>query len=175
MKTKLITVGIITAVFGLLILNIQDPFFLAGGSDSLELTAAPSAISQWVALLLFFIISTLYILIPSKKNRFVSCFKSGALIVSVFLLIISGHSYTYSGRQHALIDSWYFMPLQTLSVNPQNFLNNGEYMDNQWYVSLYENGQVKQRIITWPFFWGINKSHVIDILKHVGAIERKQK
>ena len=173
MKIKLTFTVTVTVIFGLLILGTQDPFILAGGSELLELTAIPSKNSQWAALLLFFIVSVLSILIPFKKNLLNTCITFGVFTTLIFLLAVSGHSYTYSGRQHALIDRWYFIDLQNLHVNPNNFLNNGEYTDNKWYVSVYEDGQIKQRIITWPFFWGLDKDHVLEILKGMHVTERK--
>jgi hypothetical protein len=167
MKTK-IFLAILIAVFATLITYMQDPFILAGGSDVNEVTISPDMVTQWLALFLFSILALIPVRVIPLEKRITVPLKASLLFISFILLLASGHTYRYSGRLHALVDSWYFIPLQTLEIDPNNFIASARYRTNPIFVYVYAEDQARQIILSGPGPFGINQSKIVEHLKSFG-------
>jgi hypothetical protein len=160
----------ITVIFGVLILSINDPVFLAGGSDSLDISVLPDPASQSIALMVFFI-SVVHSLLIKYKNKTVGRWlKVFFIIIALIVLAASGHTYTISGKYHAFVDKWYHMPVQTLEFDPTESIDSFTYKDNGIFISIYKDNQLEQEVLTGPLFWGINSDKVIEKLEGFGVV-----
>lgn len=167
MKAK-ISIVILVTVFAVLIFAMQNSFLLAGGSEAGETIVAPGKISQWLALFLFALLA----LFPASKiplvKRHAVTLKATLLAVSTVLLLASGHTYRYSDRAHAFIDTWYFVPLQTLEIDPTQYLENAQYHSGPSFLSISTDGHTRQRILTRLGPFGIDEKETIDLLQNFG-------
>lgn len=167
MKNK-ISIAIVVTVFAVLILAIQNPLLLAGGSDTGEVIVAPDKISQWLALLLFVLMALFPISrIPLNKRHAITL-KAALLAFSALLLLVSGHTYRYSDRSHALIDTWYFIPLQTLEIDPNQYLENARYSSGAFFLYVSAEGKTRQLILSGPRPFGISRHDAINLLQNFG-------
>jgi len=76
---RIIVIIGIAVVLGLLLLSVQDPVFLVGGSDSLDISIVPNPLSQWFALILF-IMSIIHIFIVKYGSKLLG------IVVKTFIL-----------------------------------------------------------------------------------------
>ena len=100
----------ITLIFGLLILSINDPVFLAGGSDSLDISIIPNATSQSIALIFFFFSIIHGLKVKYKNEKIGRSLKAVSISLALICLLSSGHTFTISGKQHAFVDKLFHIP-----------------------------------------------------------------
>jgi hypothetical protein len=167
MKTKIFLATLI-AFFAALITYMQDPFILAGGSDVNEVTISPDTVTQWLALFLFSILALIPVRLIPLEKRITPPLKAFLLFISFIFLLASGHTYRYSGHSHALVDSWYFIPLQTLEIDPNNFIAAARYRTDPIFVYVYVEDQMRQIILSGPGPFGIHQSKIVEHLKSFG-------
>ena len=166
---------LIVVIVGLLYMSMQDPVFMARGSDSLNISALPNSLSQSISLILLLAV----FLFTLKLN----CFKKpSSLLIKVFLVVfaiitgfVNGHSYTYSGKSHALIDQWFHIPIQTLKIDPTGNISDISYKQNGLFVYVYEKNILRQMILNGPYPWGISNESVIKVLDDIGIVESIRK
>ncbi|MBU6951276.1 hypothetical protein [Hahella sp. HN01] len=172
MKSKIlfsVVIIFVAAIASFFILAIRDPVFLAGGSDALDVVVTPKPITQWISVSLFCM--AFFYLVFSKPalsiwGKFV---KVGLGATSLMLLVSSGHTYTISGKAHALIDQWYGVSVQSLGFNPTEGVQGIRYENGGLFVYLLKEGEVKQTILTGPIWWGLNEETVLSALEHSGV------
>ncbi len=160
----------VTVIFGVLILSINDPVFLAGGSDSLDISVLPESTSQSIALMIFFI-SIVHGLMMKYKNKTIGRWlKVFFIIIALIVLAASGHTYTISGKQHVFVDKWYHMPVQTLEFDPTESIDSFTYKDKGIFIFIYKDNRLEQKVLTGPLFWGISSDKVIEKLERFGVV-----
>jgi len=169
----IIIIGI-AVVLGLLLLSVQDPVFLAGGSDSLDISIVPNPLSQWFALILF-IMSIIHIFIVKYGSKPLGIVvKTFILFFATIIFLISGHTYTISGKQHAFIDQWFHIPVQRLEINPTGSIEQFAYKDNSIFICIYDKDEIKQRIVLGPLIWGIQFDDIKLKLEKFGVKKMKK-
>lgn len=168
---KLIISIILTLILGGLLLSTHDSFLLAGGSDSLDVVTLPTIFSQLAGLILFFIALVHFIKVRYGNMKIGRLFKVLFILLSFITVLASGHTHTISGKQHAFVDQWFHVPVQTLTFDPRESIENYKYKSGVMFVSLYKGEAVKQTILTGPLFWGISQRDVIKKLKDFGVVE----
>ncbi len=164
MKSAILTLLLIT-LFALLIWAMQDPMILAGGSETGELILAPDKSSQWFSLLFFAVMALFPVRLIPLEQRIARKMKSALFAISVLLLMVSGHTYRYSDRAHALVDIWYFLPVQSLRIDPDHFIVHATYRTDLFFISVFTEGHLRQLILTGPGPFGIERQRVAKLLQ----------
>lgn len=129
MKMKIFTIVCAGVFISLLMASIHSTFLLAGGSDVLDMNVIPSPVSQVVTLVLFLVFSLILVVSGSKLNRRVLLSSFTLLFVFFLFVLINGHTFTISGKKHAMIDKWYHLTLQKLPFNPNGSFESMHYRD----------------------------------------------
>lgn len=177
MNKKTLLPIILFAVLGLLAVLLvsvmQMPILLAGGSDSLERIITVSPLAQWLALVVLLFCGFVCFVLPSLKQKLSLMAKIGGMALAVFVFLLSGHNFRYSGRQHALIDSWFFIPVQRVSIDPTRHIKNARFKHSPFLVTAYggdnhtEDGKLLTIFLGFPP-WNLNKSEVEQVLSDLG-------
>ena len=149
---------------------IHDPFILAGGSDSLDVNVLPSSIAQIISFLIFVMVSVFYIKLGRKKRTIILTI---FLLLSVFSLLTNGHSFTISGKKHAIVDKWFIVPVQSIPIDPTEEFESVYYKDYQIGV-LIEQEKSSMFVFTGAGIIGIDGNQVIKLLNDFGAKERSE-
>ena len=154
----------ITLVALALIASVQIPIFLTGGSDALEVIVKTSNVSQWVALALFLLSWLLCFVLPKLKHKGDIRVKVVLIAITLSIFCMSGHNFRYSGKHHQLVDSYFFIPMQTVSVNPAPTIENSFVETTALSVSAY-SGDTKLLSI-WLGLppWRLNERKVLAVL-----------
>ncbi|BCD96232.1 hypothetical protein MARGE09_P0431 [Marinagarivorans cellulosilyticus] len=82
---------------------------------------------------------------------------------------MAGHSFRYSGKQHALMDSWLLIPLQTHPVNPVTYIENGRVESGIFFTSLYINEERVMQVFNGFPPWQLNTEKMVEVLVNLGA------
>lgn len=151
-----------------LIASVQVPIFLAGGSDSLEIIVKPSNFSQWLALALFLFSWLLCFVLPKLKHKGHAGLKIALTFITLSIFLMSGHNFRYSGKQHTLIDSWFFISVQSVAINPITYIENGHIEKTVFSVNAY-SGDTKLLSI-WLGLppWRLNENKVSSVFHDLG-------
>jgi len=158
----------VSLVAFLLIASVQVPIFFAGGSDALEVIVKPSNSSQWLALALFLSSWLLCFVLPKLKQKGHIGLKIVLTFITLSIFLMSGHNFRYSGKQHALIDSWFFIPMQTVAINPTTYIENSHLEKTMFSVNAY-SGDTKLLSI-WLGLppWRLSENKVSSVFHDLG-------
>lgn len=152
----------------MLIASVQAPIFLSGGSDALEIIVKPSSLSQWLALLLFLFSWFFCFVFPKSRYKGHVGFKIVLTFIALNIFIVSGHNFRYSGKQHALIDRRFFIPSQTVAINPTTFIENGRIEKTMFSVSAYSGDAKLLGIWLGLPPWRLNEAKVLSVFHDLG-------
>jgi len=158
----------IALVFSLLFVAMNTQFIVAGGSDSLEVVVKPSALSQWVTLTLFFCSYFFFIL---RKTRLSPLQKNINIILVLFffaLLMLNSHFFRISGRENKLVDSWFFIPTQSISFHPSGDASQIKYSIQRTAIHIHTVDNTSMTVITFPDFLGVSKHELQAKLNSFG-------
>jgi hypothetical protein len=163
--------GCITFVALMLIASVQIPIFLTAGSDALEVIVKTSNISQWLALALFLISWFVCFVLPKLKHKGDIRVKVALILITLSIFFMSGHNFRYSGKQHELVDRWFFIPMQTVSINPMTSIENGNIKDSLFSVMAY-SGDTKL-LSVWLGLppWRLDEAEISSVLIDLGFEE----
>lgn len=157
--------ALVAASFGM-----QDPIILSSGSDSLDRSFTPTLASQLSALMLCFSVTAILMLSPLKKRLHISL-KALLLLLTTYLVFISGFSFTISGKNHALVVKWYLISIQSTPFDPTSNLENFSYNTNSLMLNVKNAEGVTQRVLSGPFIWGLNLDAIGNKLDELGITE----
>jgi len=164
---KLFFTVLITLALGLMVLSIRDPVFLSAGSDALDIVILPEPASQLIALVLFFF-SIAHMSVKYPNKHLGNILKLFFFVPAFIIMLASGHTHTISGKQHAIIDQWFHLPLQKLEFDPSKSIERYKYTYSDFFITIYDGNVIKQRILKGPFLWGIKGDKIIDNLETFG-------
>jgi len=164
---KLFFTVLITLVLGLMVLSIRDSVFLSGGSDALDIVTLPEPASQAIALGLFFF-SIVHMSVKYPNKHLGNILKLFFFVPAFIIMLASGHTYTISGKQHAIIDQWFHVPLQKLEFDPTKSIERYKYTYSDFFITIYDGNVIKQKIFKGPLLWGIKGDKIIASLENFG-------
>ncbi len=164
---KLFFTMLITLALGLMVLSVRDPVLLSSGSDALDIATRPEPTSQAIALVLFFF-SILHISIKYPNKHLGNILKLLFFVPAFIIMLASGHTYTISGKQHAVIDQWFHVPLQKIEFDPTKSIERYKYMHSGFFIAIYDGDVIKQKIFKGPLLWGIKGDEIIKNLESFG-------
>ncbi|WP_141215630.1 hypothetical protein [Hahella sp. CCB-MM4] len=177
MKIKILLASIIVLIGGLLsvlIFAINDPVFMAGGSDALDVTTAPAPIGQWIALVFYLVVFLFLVFARPSRSGSSLVLKTILASTSLAILLVSGHTYTVSGKSNTLEDKWFGVSMQVLKFDPSEGLADISVERNKLTISILQQGKVEQTILIGPFIWGVRDDSLITILEDFGASIAKE-
>ena len=152
----------------ILISSLQVPIFLSSGSDSLETIIKTSSFSQWLALALFLLCWFFCFVFPKLKHKGYIGVKVILTFIALSMFVMSGHNFRYSGKQHALIDSWFFIPVQTLDINPTTYIENSRVGKTVYSVDAYSNDAKLLSVWLGLPPWRLNENKVLRVFYDLG-------
>lgn len=158
----------VSLVAFVLIASVQVPIFLAGGSDALEIIVKPSNFSQWLALALFLFSWLLCFMLPKLKQKGHIGLKIALTFITLSIFLMSGHNFRYSGKQHALIDSWFFISMQTVAINPTTYIEDGYVEKTVFSVNAYSGDTKLLNIWLGLPPWRLNENKVSSVFHDLG-------
>lgn len=155
--------------FSLLFVAMNTPFIIAEGSDSLEIVIMPSALSQWATLLLYSC-SYLFFIVYGRQSAPVQ--KSiNILLILLFLalLILNSHFFKISGRESQLVDTWLFIPTQSMPFDPSGDMSLITYRVKAGAIDIQSDDNVsKMTVVTFSSFLGVRKNEMLTKLNAFG-------
>lgn len=152
----------------MLVASVQVPIFLTGGSDSLEVVVKTSNFSQWLALVIFLFCWFVCFLMPQLKHKGNLGLKVVLTFITLSIFLMSGHNFKYSGKHHALVDRIFFIPIQTLAINPITYIENGRIEKTMLSINAYSDET--KLVSVWLGLppWNLNENKVESIFHNLG-------
>ncbi|WP_444927838.1 hypothetical protein ACJJI4_09225 [Microbulbifer sp. TRSA002] len=168
MKIKIFSVLCVGLFLSLLMASIHNTFLLAGGSEVLDVNEIPSPATQIITVTLFLAFALVVVVFGAKLSNGQYLSVIFILLICFLLIIVSGHTFTISGKKHAMLDKWYHLTLQELPFDPNGDFGAMHYRETSFGVIISnENSEIF--ILTFPRFVGTKKDEVIRVIEDFGV------
>ena len=166
---RAILFAVIALVLALLTSAMQLPLLTNKGSGSLEVIVQAPYFTQWLACGLLLLCLLVCFIIPASRNNLPAFVKIGLTLFAVGTFLMAGHSFRYSGKQHALIDSWLLIPVQTTAINPVTYIENGRVESGIFFTALYSDEKTVMKVFNGFPPWRLDNDKIIEVLVGLGA------